>query len=256
MSDQGPSPNPPQHQDRQPGRETLMTPRPRSAMEDWKAAGKLVGKHAVVTGGDSGIGRAVAIGFAKEGADVVIIYLEEHEDAEDTRQRIEAEGRRCLLLSGDIGAAAFCAGAVSRAVEFLDGRIDILVNNAAEQHETEDFASIADGQVDRTFRTNILSMFWVTRAALPHMPKHGAIINTTSITAYQGSAELVDYAATKGAIVAFTRSMAKSLWPEKQIRANAVAPGPIWTPPIPASFDDDRVAKHGGVSDDGASRPA
>ncbi len=245
MSDTSKHLQPPQHQDRQPGLESEMTPRPRSAMEGWRAAGKLKGRTALISGGDSGIGRAVAIGFAREGADVVILHKEEPQDAEDTRAHVEAAGRRCEVIAGDIGDAAFCREAVARAVKFLGGRIDILVNNAAEQHECKDFAEIPEAQVERTFRTNILGMMWLTKAALPHMPKGGSIINTTSITAYQGSAELIDYASTKGAIVGFTRSLAKALWEQRQIRVNAVAPGPIWTPLIPASFDEERTAQHG-----------
>lgn len=234
---------PKQQQAHQPGRESEMTPRPASAMEAWKGSGKLAGRVALVSGGDSGIGRAVAIGFAKEGADVAILYLDESEDADDTRRHIEAEGRRCIALAGDIGDPGFCQQAVKQAVERL-GRLDILVNNAAEQHVCEDFAEIPVQQVERTFRTNILGMMWLTKAALPHLKDDAAIINTTSITAYQGNPTLIDYASTKGAIVAFTRSLAKSLQ-EKGIRVNAVAPGPIWTPLIPASFSAERTAQHG-----------
>ena len=237
------TPFPPQQQDHQPGRETDMQPRPASAMEGWKPAGKLTGQVAIVTGGDSGIGRAVAIGFAKEGADVAILYLDEAEDAEDTKRRIEAEGRGCLALAGDIGDPKFCQDAVKQVVERF-GRLDILVNNAAEQHVCEDFAEIPTEQVERTFRTNIFGQMWMAKAALPHLKDGASIINTTSITAYQGNPTLIDYASTKGAIVAFTRSLAKSL-AKKNIRVNAVAPGPIWTPLIPASFDEDRTAQHG-----------
>ncbi len=238
------TPQPPQRQDRQPGLEAAMTPQPEDRMTRWQASGKLAGRTALVTGGDSGIGRAVAIGFAKEGADVAILYKDEHEDAEATRRAIEAEGRRCLALAGDIGDPGFCRDAVGKAVQAL-GRLDILVNNAAEQHVCEDFATIPEAQVERTFRTNILGMFWVTKAALPHMPEGGAIINSASITAYKGSPGLIDYAATKGAILAFTRSLSQALWEQRKIRVNAVAPGPIWTPLIPASFDAERTAKHG-----------
>ncbi|PWS37840.1 NAD(P)-dependent oxidoreductase [Falsiroseomonas bella] len=234
---------PPQAQAHQPGREAEMQPRPASAMETWQPSGKLAGKVALVTGGDSGIGRAVAIGFAKEGADVAILYLDETEDAQDTRRRIEAEGRRCLAVAGDIGDPGFCQQAVKRAVERL-GRLDILVNNAAEQHVCEDFAEIPVEQVERTFRTNILGMMWMTKAALPHLLEGSAIINTTSITAYKGNPTLIDYASTKGAIVAFTRSLSAAL-EKRKIRVNGVAPGPIWTPLIPASFDADRTAQHG-----------
>ncbi len=238
---------PPQSQDRQPGIESEMTPRPRSFMEDWKASGKLAGRAAIVTGGDSGIGRAVAIGFAKEGADIVILYKDEHSDAEETKRHVEAAGRRCLLIPGDVGDSAHCKAAVARTVSLL-GRVDILVNNAAEQHEVEDFATIEEAQVERTFRTNILGYFWMAKHVLPHMPDGGAIINCTSVTAYRGSPALVDYASTKGAIVAFTRSLAGQLLKSRNIRVNAVAPGPIWTPLIPASFDEERTASHGSSS--------
>jgi NAD(P)-dependent dehydrogenase (short-subunit alcohol dehydrogenase family) len=248
MPDESKTLQPPQHQSRQPGLETEMVPRPRAAMEGWRAAGKLEGRTALISGGDSGIGRAVAIGFAKEGADVVILHKEEPQDAEETRAHVEAAGRRCAVIAGDIGDAAFCRDAVEKAARFLGGRIDILVNNAAEQHPCKDFAEIPEAQVERTFRTNILGMMWLTKAALPHMPKGGSIINTTSITAYQGSPELIDYASTKGAIVGFTRSLAKAIWKDRGIRVNAVAPGPIWTPLIPASFDEERTAQHGAAT--------
>jgi len=201
-----------------------MHPRPRSEMRGYKAAGKLAGKSALVSGGDSGIGRAVAIGFAKEGADVAITYLNEHDDAQETVRLIEAEGRRALAMAGDIGDADFCNQIVQRAVQSF-GRIDILVNNAAEQHLQPEFEKLSDEQLERTFRTNIFSQFRLTRSALPHIPKGGAIINTTSVTAYKGSPALIDYAATKGAIVAFTRSLSLAL-EDRGIRVNAVAPGP------------------------------
>jgi NAD(P)-dependent dehydrogenase (short-subunit alcohol dehydrogenase family) len=242
---------PKQHQDRQPGLTPPMDPQPQDRMENWRPSDKLAGKRALVTGGDSGIGRAVAIGFAKEGADVVILYKDEEQDAAETRRLIEATGHRCLAIAGDIGDAAFCRRAVDQAAEFLGGRLDVLVNNAAEQHVCNDFAEIPEAQVERTFRTNILGMFWVTRAALKHMPAGGAIINSTSVTAYKGSPQLIDYASTKGAIVAFTRSLSQALWTQKQIRVNAVAPGPIWTPLIPASFDEERTAQHGSGAEMG-----
>ena len=212
MSENQQTPFPPQKQEHQPGIEAEMTPQPRDRMENWKPANKLQGKRAVVTGGDSGIGRAVAIGFAKEGADVVILYKDEHQDAEETKRHIEAAGRRCLAIAGDVGDPGFCARAVEEAAQFLGGRIDILVNNAAEQHICKDFAEIPEAQVERTFRTNIFGYFWMAKNAVKRMPEGGAIINTTSVTAYQGSPQLIDYASTKGAIVAFTRSLAKALF--------------------------------------------
>ena len=245
MSDSKQTPQPPQKQNHQPGIEAEMTPQPKDRMENWKPAGKLQGKRAVVTGGDSGIGRAVAIGFAKEGADVVVLYKDEHQDAEETKRHVEAAGRKCLAIAGDVGDPGFCARAVEQAAQFLGGGIDILVNNAAEQHTCEDFTEIPEAQVERTFRTNIFGYFWMAKYAVQRMPEGGAIINTTSVTAYQGSPQLIDYASTKGAIVAFTRSLAKSLFEQKKIRVNGVAPGPIWTPLIPASFDEESTAKHG-----------
>jgi NAD(P)-dependent dehydrogenase (short-subunit alcohol dehydrogenase family) len=239
------TPQPPQKQDRQPGIEAEMTPQPRDRMENWSPSGKLTGKRAIITGGDSGIGRAVAIGFAKEGADVVILYKEEHQDAEETKRYVEAVGRKCLVIPGDVGDPSFCRQTVEQAAQFLGGGIDLLVNNAAEQHICMDFAEIPEEQVERTFRTNIFGYFWMTKYALKHMQEGAAIINTTSVTAYKGSGGLIDYASTKGAIVAFTRSLAQNLFEQRKIRVNAVAPGPIWTPLIPASFDEQSTAKHG-----------
>jgi NAD(P)-dependent dehydrogenase (short-subunit alcohol dehydrogenase family) len=235
---------PPQQQDQQPGRESVMTPRPQFDDEKYRGSGKLRGKSALITGGDSGIGRAVAIAFAKEGADVAIVYLNEHEDAEETERLIGEQGRRCLLIAGDIGDEAFCKKAVEQtANEF--GRLDILVNNAAEQHPQESIEKISAEQLERTFRTNIFSMFYLTKAALKHLKKGSAIINTTSVTAYKGSPQLLDYSSTKGAIVAFTRSLSQSLV-EQGIRVNGVAPGPIWTPLIPSTFPPEKVASFGG----------
>ena len=237
---------PAQEQERQSGIEDDMDPRPRSKMEDYTPATKLAGKVAVISGGDSGIGRAVAVGFAKEGADVAILYLDEDTDAAETVQLIEAEGRRAMSFKGDVGDSSFCRSAVAEIVDGLGG-IDILVNNAAEQHEAEKLEDITDTQLERTFRTNIFGQFFLTRAALPLIPQGGAIINTTSVAAYQGNPTLIDYASTKGAIVAFTRSLAKAVL-DRGIRVNAVAPGPIWTPLIPASYPAGKAAHHGEES--------
>lgn len=235
---------PPQHQQRQPGNEGAMTPEPQSFMRHYTAAGnKLADRVAVVSGGDSGIGRAVSIGFAKEGADVAILYLDEHEDAKATKAAVEAEGRRCLLFCGDIADRAFIDKSVADIVAGF-GQIDILVNNAGEQHVETEFAEIEPAQWERTFRTNIFGSFHLTQAVLPHLKSGAAIINTTSITAFRGQPTLMDYSATKGAMLAFTRSLAMSLV-KKGIRVNAVAPGPIWTPLIPASFPAGKVAKFG-----------
>lgn len=234
---------PAQHQQRQPGRERKMTPRPKSKARAYKAAGKLAGKTALITGGDSGIGRAVAVMFAKEGSDVAIVYLEEHRDANETRRLVEAEGRRCVLIDGDVSARAFCERAVDQAVRELGG-LDVLVNNAGVQYPQDSLEQISDQQLERTFRVNIFAFFYMTRAALRHIPEGGAIVNSTSVTAYRGSSHLIDYASTKGAIVAFTRALANNLV-DKGIRVNAVAPGPIWTPLIPASFEKEQVAQFG-----------
>jgi NAD(P)-dependent dehydrogenase (short-subunit alcohol dehydrogenase family) len=234
---------PPQQQPQQPGIEAQMTPRPRAEDPGYRGSGKLAGKAALITGGDSGIGRAVALAFAREGADVAVIYLNEHQDAQETKQRVEGEGRRCLLISGDVGDESFCASAVEQTAREL-GRLDILVNNAAEQHPQKSIEDLTAEQLERTFRTNIFSFFYTTRAAMKHLKEGSAIINTTSVTAYKGSPQLLDYSATKGAIVAFTRSLALAL-AERGIRVNGVAPGPIWTPLIPASFEPERVESFG-----------
>jgi NAD(P)-dependent dehydrogenase (short-subunit alcohol dehydrogenase family) len=233
---------PPQEQQRQPGREHMMHPEPDYAPR-YPGSGRLHGKVAIVTGGDSGIGRAVSVLFAREGADLAILYKEEDRDARDTESLVGAEAGKALLIRGDVGYKAFCEDAVRRTIERF-GRLDIVVNNAAEQHASQDFAEIDEEQVIGTFRTNIFGYMFMTQAALPHLKKGAAIINTTSVTAYRGSQHLVDYASTKGAIVAFTRSLSTQL-AEKGIRVNAVAPGPIWTPLIPASFEADKVASFG-----------
>jgi NAD(P)-dependent dehydrogenase (short-subunit alcohol dehydrogenase family) len=234
---------PPQQQDRQPGIEAEMTPEPQVIRESYRGSGKLDGKVAIVTGGDSGIGRAVAVHFAREGADVAILYLDEHQDAEKTKAMVEAEGKRCLTIGGDVGSEDFCRQAVEKVVSEFQ-HIDVLVNNAAEQHEAKDFTDITEEQLTRTFRTNIFGYFFMTKEVLPHLKEEAAIVNSTSVTAYKGNPMLIDYASTKGAIVAFTRSLAMKLV-EQGIRVNGVAPGPIWTPLIPASFEPDRVAEHG-----------
>jgi NAD(P)-dependent dehydrogenase (short-subunit alcohol dehydrogenase family) len=234
---------PPQEQDRQPGIESEMVPRPKFEDENQRGSGKLKDKVAVVTGGDSGIGRAVAIAFAKEGADLAIVYLDEHQDAEETQRQVQEEGRRCLLIAGDVGQESFCQEAIERVVAEL-GKLNILVNNAAEQHTAESLEEISAEQLERTFRTNIYSYFFMAKAAMKYLAEGSSIINTTSVTAYRGSTHLIDYAATKGAIVSFTRSLAQAFL-ERGIRVNGVAPGPVWTPLIPASFEAEQVAKFG-----------
>lgn len=198
---------------------------------------------ALITGGDSGIGRAVAIAYAKEGAEIAIIYFNEHADAAETKRQVEEEQRRCLTIAGDIGDEQFCQNAVEQIVKEL-GHLDILVNNAAEQHPRKSIEQISAEQLERTFKTNIFSFFYTVKATLKHLKKGSAIINTASVTAYRGSPELLDYSATKGAIVAFTRSLSQALI-EKGIRVNGVAPGPIWTPLIPSTFEADKVATFG-----------
>lgn len=226
-----------------PGDEAKMKPRPMAEDREYKAAGKLDGRAALITGGDSGIGRATAILFAKEGADVAIVYLKEHKDADETCRLVEKEGRRCIKIAGDAGDEQFCIDAVERTVREL-GKLDILVNNAAEQFPQESIEDISAEQLERTFRSNIYSYFFMAKAALKHLHEGSTIINTTSVTAYRGSPKLLDYSATKGAIVAFTRSLSLSLI-EKKIRVNGVAPGPIWTPLIPSTFPPEKVEAFG-----------
>jgi NAD(P)-dependent dehydrogenase (short-subunit alcohol dehydrogenase family) len=234
---------PPQKQERRPGLESKMNPEPQYEDPHYRPSGKLEGKTALVTGGDSGIGRATAVLFAREGADVAIVYLNEHGDADQTRARIEELGRTCLAIPGDVGDSGFCKQAVQQVIDRF-GKLDILVNNAAEQHPQPGIEQISDEQLERTFRTNIFGYFHMVQAAMPHLKEGATIVNTTSVTAYRGSPELLDYSSTKGAIVAFTRSLAQKLV-EKGIRVNAVAPGPIWTPLIPSTFPPEKVAKFG-----------
>jgi NAD(P)-dependent dehydrogenase (short-subunit alcohol dehydrogenase family) len=233
----------PLQQQTPPGLESEMTPQPKSEDRKHHGAGKLQDKVAIITGGDSGIGRAVAIAFAREGAKVTILYLNEHPDAEETTRLVEKEGRRCLAMAGDVGTTRFCTESVERTLQEFN-RLDILVNNAAVQHPQDSITKISAEQLEQTFRTNIFSFFYMTQACLPHLTEGSAIINTTSVTAYKGSAHLLDYSSTKGAIVSFTRSLSQAL-AEKRIRVNAVAPGPIWTPLIPSTFPPEKVESFG-----------
>jgi NAD(P)-dependent dehydrogenase (short-subunit alcohol dehydrogenase family) len=245
-------PFPPQHQER-PGLETRMTPRPEYHGSSYRPAGKLEGRVALITGGDSGIGRAVAVMYAREGADVAIVYLPEEEpDAEETAQAVEEAGRRCVRIPGDVRDSKFCAEAVERTARELGG-LHILVNNAAHQHHRKSLEEIDDEQLDRTFRTNIYGYFYMARAALEHLPRGGAIVNTGSITGLEGSKELLDYSATKGAIHAFTKSLAQNLV-ERGIRVNCVSPGPVWTPLNVADKSAEKAAEHG--ADTPMKRPA
>ncbi len=237
---------PPQKQDK-PGKEYKMRPAPVFDNSLVTGSNKLINKIALISGGDSGIGRAVAVLFAKEGADIAIVYLNEDKDAEETKNIIEERyGRKCLLISGDLSKERFCVSAVAKTVKQF-GRIDILVNNAAVHWESKSLQDISTKQLLKTFETNIFSFFWMTKAALQNMREGSSIINTTSVTAYRGSSGLIDYASTKGAIVSFTRSLAHNLI-EKGIRVNAVAPGPIWTPLIVSTMPAGKVAKHGSDS--------
>ena len=234
---------PPQHQSRQPGFESEMDPQPIYDHPEVEGCNRLRGRVALISGGDSGIGRAVAVAFAKEGADVCICYLDEHEDAEKTRHLVEDYGRKCEMIAGDIGDEEFCRKAVQQCVDRFR-RLDILVNNAAEQYIRPELEDITSENLERVFKTNVYSIFYLTKAALPHLNIGSSIINTTSVVAYRGNPQLLDYSATKGAIVTLTRSLSQRLC-DKGIRVNAVAPGPIWTPLIPASFPADKVAHFG-----------
>ena len=236
---------PAQTQDKQPGHESEMTPKPIYDRESYKGSEKLKGKVALITGGDSGIGRSVAVLYAKEGADVAIVYLDEHEDAKKTKELVEAQGQKCLLIPGDISGEKFCAEAVEKTVAEL-GKLDILVNNAAEQYmeNPETMEDIDSARLGSIFSVNIFSMFYFCKAAIPHFKEGSTIINTTSINAYKGNAPLLSYSTTKGAILAFTRSLSQSLL-KKGIRVNGVAPGPVWTPFIPDAFPAEQVEGFG-----------
>jgi len=246
------SPMPEQSQDR-PGIEALMDPKPEFIAPNYRGSEKLAGKRALITGGDSGIGRAVAVLYAREGADVAIVYLpEEQTDADETARNVETEGQKCLLIPGDVKDSAFCTSAIEKTVDELGG-LDILVNNAAYQHHQKSIEDITDEQFDETFRTNIFGYFYLAKAAVKHIPKGGAIVNCGSITGLEGSGQLIDYASTKGAINAFTKSLAQSLV-EKGIRVNCVAPGPVWTPLNVADKPPKEVSEHG--ADTPMKRPA
>jgi NAD(P)-dependent dehydrogenase (short-subunit alcohol dehydrogenase family) len=237
------SDKPAQSQNKQPGLEYKMNPLPEYVLKGYKGSGLLKNKTAIITGGDSGIGKAVAILFAEEGADIVISYLNEDKDAELTKSEIEKRGKKVLLIKGDVSESKHCKKIVSKTIEEF-GKVDVLVNNAAIQFPQENLEDISDEQLQKTFATNIFSFFYLTREALPHMAKGSTIINSSSVTAYRGSNHLLDYSSTKGAIVSFTRSLSENLAP-KGIRVNGVAPGPIWTPLIPATFSEEKVDEFG-----------
>jgi NAD(P)-dependent dehydrogenase (short-subunit alcohol dehydrogenase family) len=233
----------PQKQNKQPGIEAKMDPKPEFIKDSYKAAGKLKGKIALITGGDSGIGRAISLHYAKEGADVAVVYFDEDIDAKETQQLVEAEGKRCLLLKGDVKDSSFCKEAVEKVVADL-GKLNILVNNAGVQVPKKDLKDISDEQLEDTFKTNIFAHFYFAAAALEYMQEGDVIINTTSVTAYRSSPNLIDYSSTKGAITSFTRSLATNL-AKKKIRVNAIAPGPVWTPLIVSAFDENKIKEFG-----------
>jgi NAD(P)-dependent dehydrogenase (short-subunit alcohol dehydrogenase family) len=243
MSDHHPAPPFPPQQQAMPGTTAAMRPRPDHGESSYRGSGRLTGKKAVITGGDSGIGRAVAIAYAREGADILIAYLEEHDDAREVQQLIEKEGRKAVLMPGDIQDASHCKAIIQRAVDELGG-IDILVNNAAHQATFSDIGDISDDEWEMTFRTNIHAMFYLTKAAVPHMKPGSAIVNTASVNSDMPNPSLLAYATTKGAIQNFTGGLAQML-AEKGIRANAVAPGPIWTPLIPSTMPEEKVKNFG-----------
>lgn len=240
---ENPNPGADSRQHQQPGSEMAMQPKPVAIRDYYRGSDKLKGKVALISGGDSGIGRAVALHFAREGADISILYLEEDADADETRRAIEQEGRRCLLNRGDYRSADFCRAVVDRTIDEF-GRLDVLVNNAGEQHPSDDIGKITQKQLYDTFETNIFGFFYLTQAALKYLKAGAAIINTSSVTAFRGSKKLIDYASTKGAIQSFTFSLAQAL-AEDNIRVNGVAPGPIWTPLIPSTFSAEQLEKFG-----------
>jgi NAD(P)-dependent dehydrogenase (short-subunit alcohol dehydrogenase family) len=238
-----------------PGRESAMSPRPDHGEDSYRGSGRLTGKVALITGGDSGIGRAVALAFAREGADVAIAYLDEHDDARGAARSVEEAGRRALTISGDVGSEGHCRTLVDRTIREL-GRLDVLVNNAAFQREHDDVADFTADEIDRTFRTNVYAMFWLCQAALPHLPRGGAIINVASIQAYEPSPTLLAYASTKGAIVTFSKALSKQAI-ERGVRVNVVAPGPVWTPLIPSTMPDESLESFGKDTPMGrAAQPA
>lgn len=234
---------PPQHQNHQPGIESEMHPRPVFEKKAATSCGKLRNKVALITGGDSGIGRAISIAFALEGADISIVYLNEHKDAEETQKIVEEKGSKCILISGDVCDENFCKEAVKKTVDGF-GHLDILINNAGEVHPQKNIEDISNEQLEKTFKTNVFSMFYMTKASIKHMKPGSSIVNTTSIAAYRGDSSLLDYSASKGAVTSFTRSLSQNLL-SKKIRVNAVAPGPIWTPLIPSAFPAEQVPSFG-----------